>query len=179
MLSKNNRLKKQPELSMSLTNEEIDQYFADRQKRKPKKIIPRREDMGLDMYLYRRDKDGEILSKSFDHEVDGYETEFIYWRKMNAIHRWFVKHVQNGTDDCGTYPIPTETLIFFYDELVQARLKRDPTIFPPQEGFFFGSTTTDEYYWREIRDTIEKLKPEIEAIKEDKKEHTYFYESSW
>lgn len=23
-----------------------------------------------------------------------------YWRKANAIHRWFVEHVQDGNDDC-------------------------------------------------------------------------------
>jgi hypothetical protein len=22
-----------------------------------------------------------------------------YWRKANAIHRWFVEHVQDGNDD--------------------------------------------------------------------------------
>ena len=33
-----------------------------------------------------------------------------YWRKANAVHRWFVTHVQEGNDDCGTYHVGRETL---------------------------------------------------------------------
>ena len=28
-----------------------------------------------------------------------------YWRKANQVHRWFVKNVQDGTDDCKTYEV--------------------------------------------------------------------------
>jgi hypothetical protein len=31
--------------------------------------------------------------------------EVGYWRKANAIHKWFVDHVQNGNDDCGRYQV--------------------------------------------------------------------------
>jgi hypothetical protein len=34
-----------------------------------------------------------------------------YWRKANAIHQWFVKNVQNGVDDCGSYYVEREQLI--------------------------------------------------------------------
>ena len=27
--------------------------------------------------------------------------QVAYWRKANAIHKWFVDHVQDGEDDCG------------------------------------------------------------------------------
>lgn len=33
-----------------------------------------------------------------------------YWRKANAIHRWFVQNVQGGVDDCGTYIVTREQL---------------------------------------------------------------------
>ena len=33
-----------------------------------------------------------------------------YWRKANAIHRWFVQNVQAGVDDCGTYVVTREQL---------------------------------------------------------------------
>lgn len=48
--------------------------------------------MGLDMYLNKNKK------------------EAIYWRKSNHIHGWMVKHVQNGEDDGGTYPVSIEKL---------------------------------------------------------------------
>lgn len=38
------------------------------------------------------------------------ETEEIYWRKANHIHKWFVDNVQNGNDDCGTYYVSREQL---------------------------------------------------------------------
>ena len=42
-------------------------------------------------------------------------SEVGYWRKANAIHNWFVNNVQNGKDDCGTYPVHRNRL----EELLQ------------------------------------------------------------
>lgn len=44
--------------------------------------------MGLDMYL-RTDDDEQAA----------------YWRKANAIHAWFVTHVQDGIDECQDSPV--------------------------------------------------------------------------
>jgi hypothetical protein len=33
-----------------------------------------------------------------------------YWRKANAIHRWFVNHVQGGEDDCRNANVSREQL---------------------------------------------------------------------
>lgn len=33
-----------------------------------------------------------------------------YWRKCNAVHKWFVDHVQGGEDNCGRYPVSREQL---------------------------------------------------------------------
>jgi hypothetical protein len=79
--------------------------------------------MGLDMYLYcnSRTLTKEIVDESIR---DGYAQEFDrwyarsgiigYWRKESAIHGWFVKNVQDGNDDCGTYEVS-------YDDLVALR----------------------------------------------------------
>lgn len=37
-------------------------------------------------------------------------TEAMYWRKANAIHKWFVDNVQGGEDDCGEYYVDPEQL---------------------------------------------------------------------
>lgn len=37
-------------------------------------------------------------------------TEVGYWRKANEIHEWFVKHIQNGVDECNTYIVPKVAL---------------------------------------------------------------------
>jgi hypothetical protein len=37
--------------------------------------------------------------------------EIGYWRKANAIHNWFVKHCQEGNDDCGEYWVSRDKLL--------------------------------------------------------------------
>ncbi len=172
-----------------MNDAEIDRYFAEKWRAKPKRVILERKDMGLDMYLYKRDKDKnaiDVEERNYGtNEVYEVEQEFIYWRKANQIHMWLVDNVQGGVDDCEEHQVSTKQIVHFYDELVKARLSRDESIFSPSEGFFFGSTDIDEYYWQELRDTIEELKPEIEKIKEldednrDNYEYTFFYRASW
>lgn len=53
--------------------------------------------MGLDMYVIKRKKGQKVDASGFD--------EVLYWRKANAIHKWFVDNVQKGNDDCGYYKV--------------------------------------------------------------------------
>ena len=75
--------------------------------------------MGLDMYLrVRKVHDWNMNSESFDNAYGtGWKlSESTYtvceWRKANAVHKWFVDHVQDGNDDCGcllyTSPSPRD-----------------------------------------------------------------------
>ena len=83
--------------------------------------------MGLDMYLTKkvyvgaeyehRKVTGVIDIKVGDKplainfsNVSYIEERAGYWRKANAIHKWFVENVQEGTDDCGNYEVSTEQL---------------------------------------------------------------------
>jgi hypothetical protein len=138
--------------------------------------------MGLDMYLSRRFpigdqydfskvegleyKDLSVSGYKIDiKNIDSIEEEFMYWRKANYIHRWFVENVQDGVDDCGTYEVVQEDLLKFYDLCVETRLSHASNLLPPQEGFFFGGTEVDEYYWDTLTETIRVLKPTAEAIR--------------
>ena len=40
------------------------------------------------------------FNKHDEYFLDHITDEIGYWRKANAIHNWFVEHVQNGIDDC-------------------------------------------------------------------------------
>lgn len=53
--------------------------------------------MGLDMWLEGKNSDGST-------------TEIAYWRKANAIHKWFVDNVQDGIDDCRQSVVTREQL---------------------------------------------------------------------
>ena len=49
---------------------------------------------------------------------------------------------------------------------------------PTQAGFFFGSTEYDEYYIRDLEQTVEMLEPVIKFLEENKKYEAY-YRASW
>ena len=107
------------------------------------------------------------------------EEEVAYWRKANAIHNWFVENVQAGVDDCGCYKVSKNQL----EELLsKCRLvNENPTnayeYLPTVDGFFFGSTTYDEWYLKDIKNTIQSLTKILEETDFDKQ--MIVYRSSW
>ena len=130
--------------------------------------------MGLDMYLYGNKRTFE----NHDYNIGGQTvgTEIGYWRKANQIHNWFVENCQGGVDDCREHSVYHEDLQKL-KELCEAVLKHPneaEDLLPTQCGFFFGSTEYDEYYFEDLRATIEII---VWALSQD---FDYFvYHSSW
>ena len=153
--------------------------------------------MGLDMYLYKKhyvknwdwmaDHEKHTISlkkgkKKLDHikpdRVCSVVEEVMYWRKFNALHKWFVDNVQEGVDDCkesfvdeSDLKMLLETLTYVYENKDTAEI-----ILPTAQGFFFGSDDIDEYYWEEVKSTIIQLK---DLLEEDNKGASFYYRSSW
>ena len=105
------------------------------------------------------------------------EVTCAYWRKANQIHSWFVKNVQNGNDNCDSYYVSQDKLIELLALCKHALENKDPNLLPPQEGFFFGSTDIDQWYWNDLTNTITQLErifalPEIDRL-------SFSYCSSW
>lgn len=148
--------------------------------------------MGLDMYLkaskYLSDwhPDQQKVKAAVnalvpDHshiEIHTIEGEAIYWRKANAIHAWFVKNVQDGKDDCGTYYASREKLAELRDTLatVLEDHSQAAALLPTQEGFFFGGTDIDRYYYEQLERTRDRL---TVLLGEEYKEWDFHYTSSW
>lgn len=152
--------------------------------------------MGLDMYLEARrfmwvfddgtGRDAEAASKIRealpelgDMKPNYITAEAAYWRKANAIHKWFVDNVQDGRDDCGHYPVEREQLVTLAD--ICDEVLKDPSkagqLLPTQGGFFFGGTDYDEWYTRNLAHTRDRLRellarPELESWE-------FQYHSSW
>lgn len=125
--------------------------------------------MGLDMYLDRKEETpGENVA---------------YWRKANMVHKWFVDNVQGGEDDCGSYKVDINDLKELLELCKELYKSRDPeqaeSLLPTQEGFFFGSYEYDEFYWEDIKETIEQLERIIKEDEESNIEYVYTYSSSW
>ena len=111
------------------------------------------------------------------YEEDGEEVG--YWRKANAIHKWFVDNVQNGVDDCGDYKVTKEQLIELYnvcdDVLNDNNLAEH--LLPTQSGFFFGMTEYNDRYFYDVEFTKELIDEILE-----KKSYcldNLYYSSSW
>lgn len=100
-----------------------------------------------------------------------------YWRKANQIHNWFVTNVQDNVDNCREYYVSRDKLLELKTTCEKALSERNPSLLPPMEGFFFGNDDIDQYYWKDVKDTIEKLN-RIIALP-DFNELTFSYQSSW
>lgn len=141
--------------------------------------------MGLDMYLEaRKYVDGEEDSERL--EVHGMRVktlvyEAMYWRKANAIHRWFVENIQDNKDDCGYYYVSREQL----KELLTAcqKVLTYPTmaqeLLPTRDGFFFGSTDYDVDYLDDLKQTAEGLTKILDWYTDDDWSWVFYYHSSW
>lgn len=97
-----------------------------------------------------------------------------YWRKVNCVHRYFLERTGTEEDNCKPIEVRGEILKELVDickEIIADHTKAKELL-PTQEGFFFGSTQYDEYYYQDIQDTIDQLK-DLD-FNED-----YIYEASW
>ena len=108
--------------------------------------------------------------------------EIGYWRKENAIHKWFVDNIQDGKDDCKKHYIDIEKLIEL-KELCQEVLKektgkKAKELLPTMDGFFFGDAKYGENYYSGLEETI-KIVEKAEKLIEQTKGYYLFYNSSW
>jgi hypothetical protein len=153
--------------------------------------------MGLDMYLSAkrylyRDGDetisdgiNELLGIPSDKSKRFHGASFVAkeisieamgWRKANAIHGWFVRRCQGGEDNCKEYYVSREQLEELVELCQEALDKPDHEVLEPTAGFFFGSYEKDEYYFQDLKDTIEGI---TKALSLPEKEYDFYYQSSW
>lgn len=154
--------------------------------------------MGLDMYLI-----GKMYVKDWGHNykdsvipevtraktcqqainskfpVTNVEVELGYWRKANHIHQWFVKNTQGGVDECQETYISIEDLKTLLDVCKQVLVDHSKAemLLPSKSGFFFGSTDYDEYYYKDIEDTVKIIESCLEN--DSLKNISVYYQSSW
>ena len=127
--------------------------------------------MGLDMYLTAK------AQQAGDSTLSGVggEQDVAYWRKANQIHNWFVENVQGGIDECHKSPVTRAQLKTLRRLCMEALDTKNPKLLAPKDGFFFGSTEIDDWYWNCIRNTIEQLDRALKMPANLE----FFYQSSW
>jgi hypothetical protein len=117
--------------------------------------------MGLDMYLYAK--------------TNNQQQEIGYWRKANAIHKWFVDNIQGGIDDCEPYVVTKDNLKPLFDlcNEVTANLEKANELLPTANGFYFGSTDYDEWYFEDLKLTVDICRRAMVTP------GTLYYQASW
>jgi len=168
--------------------------------------------MGLDQYLTKKtyvknwnfekpEEKKEVIIKIGGKEAKNIKKERIseitedmgQWRKANAIHKWFVKNIQKGNDNCKEYYVSKENLedllklcetVLKSSILIKGKIKNGERyengkiakkLLPTESGCFFGNTEYDQYYIQDIENTIKIIK---EALK-DANNGDFYYSSSW
>lgn len=163
--------------------------------------------MGLGMYLLDEQEYNEYKEKINKCDPDSEEywnisfpTELIYWRKANAIHRYFCS-VGEEIEKEVIYKITIKDLLELFN-LINIILKEKAKRYkrnrknkikclqqsdynelaiiaegtlPTQEGFFFGSTEYDEQYYSDLEFTKESIKDIINLSNKD----SFIYYASW
>jgi hypothetical protein len=149
--------------------------------------------MGLDMYLNGRiyvganyehsNVTGSVNLKRNNQEIDipldkvvSVELDLGYWRKANAIHKYFIDNCADGNDDCSKVIIERSDLENLLDlcKKVSSHPFLAEELLPTQSGFFFGSTEYDDYYLDCIKDTIQIIEDALKYKNVD-----YVYSASW
>ena len=113
--------------------------------------------MGLDMFLYKRAKVKESQTEP---------TEIMYWRKANQIRQWFVDNTgYDAAANCKEHPVTKERLTQLRDDCLKViethkKNKNHRTsrkLLPSSDGFFFGGTEYDRWYYDEVERTAREL----------------------
>jgi hypothetical protein len=112
-----------------------------------------------------------------------------YWRKANAVHNWFVQNVQDDRDECQKSYVGWDQLEELKkacyavldaqnNSLVSVGEVAIEVGLAPKSGFFFGSTEYDEWYFEDLRHTVEIIE-RLARVKVWEGPYDIFYQASW
>lgn len=104
--------------------------------------------MGLDMYFEKR-------KKNANEEVG-------YFRKFNALHNFIVAMKGVEDDNLKEIFLTEDDVIQILNTLKKVSKNHElcDKLLPTQDGFFFGSTSYDEWYFKDVEEGV-KLFEEV------------------
>lgn len=138
--------------------------------------------MGLDMYLFSKEKHPDNTDFSIAKGADGYEigecNEIAYWRKHNALHALMYEVYQMNRGTCSSDEfncVPVRLSIRDLNYILRRIKDADLTA---TSGFFFGSTD----YMKDYADSYQQEYDIVSierAIVEVKSGRDVYYDSWW
>lgn len=148
-----------------LRNTYNERYFAFVEKLRP--LIASNYDFKI--YPYTKGVlDLPELEKLLKNEVDdAYEEYNAYFRKVNFIFHYFEKTIGTMQDQCFAFVTPEDI-----DDLINRCVKvlgnhdLAHELLPTQDGFFFGSTDYDDWYFSDVKDCLHQMKKYRKLLKD-------------
>lgn len=106
-----------------------------------------------------------------------------YWRKANAIHNYIVETHADGRDECQEIGLSRDNLHTLREMCklaIDGYNENHSTVFaeenlPTRSGFFFGGTEYDEWYFRDLQNTVDI----IDRCLADESNDWFIYRASW
>jgi len=137
----------------------------------------KRTAMGLDISVIKIHVDQEDQNKT---EEEIYNTkpgeEILYYRKVNFLVPFFEDSVlqeEVGFILSSVYKYKVKDLIDSCEKVLKNR-KKASEILPTEEGFFFGSTEYDDYYFECVQEVLNNFKELLKDFEEDCKYYIIF-----
>jgi hypothetical protein len=129
----------------------------------------------------------KYVKHEWQGEITSLQKRVAYWRKANQIFAWIEEncgHVENGKigslritkDHCEALLKDCEKAMTHKDKALSGDTMDLEMLMPTRDGFFFGDTEYDEYYFSDIEYTIQIMKEIIAET--DWENETIFYEVS-
>ncbi|HGS8723751.1 TPA: hypothetical protein ACMUBK_002558 [Enterococcus faecalis] len=125
--------------------------------------------MGLDMWLYEK-------------EQEKVEAQAIgYWRKANQIRAFFASYAPEQSDINIEMLIVNEEMLLELKQrimlcLTERNEQTSSELLPTSQGFFFGSTEYDDWYYQDLEISLPIIEKALTAIKDNK---LVFYHEWW
>lgn len=126
--------------------------------------------MGLDMYMMYGDKNAPVDNRTNTDEL-------IYWRKFNALHRWFVDVLQDGVDNCQLTTVSKDDLTRLIADIRRVIAGEIVDELEPRSGCFFGSLEKDDYYTTQMNKALKDFENLLNGF--DFENNNLYYASSW
>lgn len=146
------------------------------------KKIPRKSNRQLvdlaDKYSWVKEENLDKVPTNIKEYLQRQESEWFgvhydltievgYWRKANAIHGWFVEHIQNGVDECNTYIVPKVALEALLADCKRV-LENSKLITVGTEVIKQFDTEKKEF----VEQTVDKIRIEDTSVAEEILPHT-------
>lgn len=145
----------------------LDIYFnkakRSRVKATKEKIAELNKQLDQELVQHTPDRDKIYSLKEELDQIDPWE-EIAYFRKVNFLVGFF-----NYVDNCSEVEISKEqieNLVNTCEQVLEDNSLAE-TLLPTTEGFFFGRTEYDEYYFEKVEDTLHIFREILENLGED------------